>query len=152
VNPENRVVKLCAAGIAAEGDGRKGAACALYAEAWSASTDALESCIAAHYVARCAASAEERFGWNETALRRAGAAPQEHVRGFYPSLHLNFAASLEELGRLADAHAHYAAALRTGVDLPDTPYLQMIRGSAAAGCERTREAHQAPVMPANPVR
>ena len=102
VDPANAVVKLCAKGMAAEAEGRMDDARGLFAEAWSVSTDDYEACIAAHYLARHQAPAEETLWWNQEALRRADAAANR-VSGFYPSLYLNAAYALEQLGRIVEA-------------------------------------------------
>jgi hypothetical protein len=57
MDPNNPVVRLCAAGMAAEGEGRPADAKALFEQAWAESRDDFEACIAAHYVARHQATA-----------------------------------------------------------------------------------------------
>jgi hypothetical protein len=56
MDPNNPIVKLCAEGMRAEGDGRFDDARDLFMQAWSASQDDYEACVAAHYVARHALS------------------------------------------------------------------------------------------------
>ena len=70
VDPANPVVQLCAAGMAIEGDPL--GARALFAEAWALQSDDYEACIAAHYVARHQATAEETLRWNALAGRVEG--------------------------------------------------------------------------------
>jgi len=47
VDPNNPVVKLCAAGMAAEGEGRRDDARVSFEQAWAQSRDDFEACIAA---------------------------------------------------------------------------------------------------------
>ena len=138
MNPDNPIVKLCAEGMAAEGQGRRADAKRLFEQAWDASRDDFEACIAAHYVARHQASPEATFEWNERALRRAEAAGDERVHGFFPSLYLNYAHSLEQLGRTAEAHRHYELAEARLGDLPAGGYAELVRGGVTAGLQRTR--------------
>jgi hypothetical protein len=140
MDPDNPVVKLCAAGMAAEGDGRRAVAKALFEQAWAARTDDFEACIAAHYVARHQETPESEFAWNREALTRADAVTDERVRDFYPSLYLNLAHSLERLGRLAEAYAQYSVAAERLADLPAGLYTQLVRGGVTAGLERTVSA------------
>lgn len=119
IDPENPVVKLCVAGVQAEGSGDGGRAAALYRQAWDARTTALEASMAAHYLARIQAGAAERRHWNQLALEHALAAG-EAAAAFLPSLHLNVGSSHEDAGELADAAASYdrAAASLEGLE-PD---------------------------------
>ena len=90
MDENNPVVKLCAQGMQAEGDGRPEDARELYGQAWVESRDGFEAAAAAHYLARQQPSAEETFRWNDEALKRAdaaGAAGDERVEVFYPSLY-----------------------------------------------------------------
>jgi hypothetical protein len=127
MDPNNPVVKLCAAGMAAEGDGRRADAKVLYEQAWAARTDDFEA----------------ELAWNREALTRADAAADERVRGFYPSLYLNLAHSLEQLGHIATAHEHYSLAAARLADLPDSPYAGLVRTGVTAGLGRTRNTESA---------
>ena len=139
MDPNNRVVKLCAAGMAAEGEGRRAEAKALFEQAWATRADDFEACIAAHYVARHQATPEAELDWNREALTRAAAAADERVRDFYASLYLNLAHSLERLGRIAMAHEHYSLAAAQLAVLPDSPYADLVRLGVTAGLARTSE-------------
>jgi tetratricopeptide (TPR) repeat protein len=139
MDPNNPIVKLCAAGMAAEGEGRREDAKALFEQAWTQSSNDFEACIAAHYVARHQATPDDELHWNREALARADAARDEGVREFYPSLYLNLAHSLEQLGHRSEAREHYAQAAAKLADLPDGPYAGLVRKGIAAGLERTRE-------------
>jgi hypothetical protein len=137
MDPNNPVVRLCAAGMAAEGEGRAADAKALFEQAWGESRDDFEACIAAHYVARHQATAEAELEWNSRALERAQLVGDERVRGFYPSLYLNLAHSLEKVGRTTEACDLYSTAAARLEGQADTPYTQLVRSGIAAGRSRT---------------
>lgn len=115
MDPDNPVIKLCIAGTQAEFKGNMDEACVLYHQAWEASTDDYEACIAAHYVARCQTSPEEVFRWNQEALERANAVSGDSVRAFYPSLYLNMGRSYELIGDQAEAKKYFSLAAELGV-------------------------------------
>jgi len=137
MDPDNAIVKLCAAGMAAEAEGRGADAKALFEQAWEASHDDYEASIAAHYVARHQATPQATFEWNERALLRAQAIGDERVRDFLPSLHLNYAHSLEQLGRTREACEQYGLAAGRLDVLPSGGYAQLVRGGVMAGLRRT---------------
>jgi len=137
MEPDNAIVNLCAAGMAAEAAGRGADARALFEQAWRACRDDFEACIAAHYVARHQATPEATFEWNERALRRAEAVGDDRVRAFFPSLYLNYAHSLERLGRIREACDYYGRAAAGLDDLPPGGYAQLVRGGVTAGQRRT---------------
>jgi hypothetical protein len=143
VDPANAIVKLCAQGMEAEAEGRIEHARELFIEAWRVSSDDYEGCIAAHYLARHQATAEETLWWNQEALRRANAAVDYRVSEFYPSLYLNVAYALERLGQVAEAYQNYTFAAVRLDDLPANGYTNMIRMAVAQGQERTRGAAKA---------
>jgi hypothetical protein len=140
MDPENAVVKLCAAGMEAEGRGESGEARRLFAEAWETARDDFEACIAAHYLARHQASAQEALQWNETALRLAEAVGDERVEGFYGSLLLNVGRSHEELGNVAFARQYYTQAAERASTLADDGYGAMVRRGAEAGQRRVGDS------------
>jgi hypothetical protein len=115
IDPENPVVKLCIEITRAEFQGRLEDARRLSWQAWEASQDDHEACIAAHYVARFQKSPEQKLRWNQEALRRAEAASGEQVRDFYPSLYLNLGHTHELVGELSEARRYYDLAARLGV-------------------------------------
>jgi tetratricopeptide (TPR) repeat protein len=137
MDPNNPIVKLCVAGMAAEHEGRHSDAKILFEQAWSESRDDYEACIAAHYVARHQTDAFKELEWNRTALERADRAADARMSGFYASLHLNFASSLEKLGRTAEACASYARAAAELEHVPVGPYAQLVQSGIAAGQRRT---------------
>jgi hypothetical protein len=137
MNPDNPVVRLCAAGMAAEGEGRSAGARTLFEEAWNASRDDYEACIAAHYLARHQATPEATFEWNARALERADAVADDRTLGFYPSLYLNYAHSLEQVGRTGEACRYYTLAAAKLEVLPPSPYADLVRMGVTAGQTRT---------------
>ncbi len=140
MDPDNPVVKLCAMGMAAEGEGRRADAKRLFEQAWDESRDDFEACIAAHYVARHQATPEATFEWNERALHCAEAVGDGRAHDFFPSLYLNYAHSLEQLGRTAEAYRHYELAEARLGDLPAGGYTELVRSGVTAGLRRTRSA------------
>src|SRR5262245_60474077 len=137
MDAEDAIVKLCAAGMAAEGEGRRADARVLFQRAWTESRDDYEACIAAHYLARHQPTPEAVFEWNERALHHAEAVDDERVRPFFPSLYLNYAHSLEQLGRTHEACTFYGLAAAVLDDLPPGGYAQLVRGGVEAGQGRT---------------
>lgn len=115
MNPDSPVIRLCIEGTQAEFRGETDEACALYQRAWEAAQDDFEACVAAHYVARCQDDPRERLRWNRIALEWAGAAGDEGVQAFYPSLYLNMGHSYELLGQPEEARRFYALAAELGV-------------------------------------
>lgn len=136
MDASNPVVKLCAEGMMAEGQGRSDDARDLFAQAWAARTDDVDACVAAHYLARHQASPEETLNWNREALNRADAVGGDRVRGFYPSLYLNMGRSYENIGDWEEAGRNYDLAAERIDDLPDDGYGAMVRRGIAAGRRR----------------
>ena len=134
------VVKLCAAGIAVELQGRAEDARALYEQAWRERNGDLQSCIAAHYVARLQPTAADNLRWNQVALDHAAALDAAAAAAFMPSLHLNLGKSLEDLGRFEEAGVCYQEAESSLSALPDDGYGDMVRGGVARGQQRIRIA------------
>jgi hypothetical protein len=89
----NRVVALCAAGMAVEGTPAE--ARRRFEQAWAARGDDYDACVAAHFLARHQPTAEETLHWSLLAVRHAEAVPGGRAAGFLASLYLN----------LGDAHA-----------------------------------------------
>ena len=136
LDPDNPVVKLCLAGMRAEGDGRLGEERDLFAQAWAAQRDDFEARIAAHYLARQQATPEDTLRWNEEALRRAEAVGDARVDGFYASLYLNLGHAHEVLGHPAKATGFYDQAAERLNELPDDRYGAMVRGGIEHGQRR----------------
>ncbi|HXM15166.1 MAG TPA: hypothetical protein VN933_07980 [Candidatus Eremiobacteraceae bacterium] len=136
MDPNNPVVKLCAAGISEEMAGRRGEAAKLYLDAWSSRTSDYEACIAAHYVARLQSTPEDVLRWNSEALRFAESANDSELRGFFPSLYLNLGKSYEDLKNLADAKKFYLLAEEAAGVLPDGEYAATVKRGIRNGLER----------------
>ena len=100
MDPENPVVKLCVAGMHAEGRGDVADARRMFGEAWTIAGNDFEACIAAHYVARHQSTAEDMLWWNQEAFRLAEAVGDERVADFFPSLLLNLGHSHEAVGHV----------------------------------------------------
>ena len=111
---DNPVIRLCAEGTRAEFEGRTNDARALFMQAWEASKDDYEACVAAHYVARYQESPEDTLRWNQEALSRANAVGDDRVKDFYPSLYLNMGYSYEVLGNQTEAQRYYDLAAELG--------------------------------------
>jgi tetratricopeptide (TPR) repeat protein len=116
MDQNNPVIKLCIAGTQAEFDDSMEAACELYQQAWDASRDDYEACIAAHYMARCQETPEKTFRWNREALERAKAINDDSIKDFYPSLYLNMGRSYEQLGNQIEAEKYYNMAAELGAN------------------------------------
>jgi tetratricopeptide (TPR) repeat protein len=129
IDPNNPVVKLCAAGMRAEGEGRFEEARSLFNQAWEAKTDGFEACIAAHYVARHQASPQDTLRWNQEALAWAEAVGDERVRDFFPSLYLNLGYSYEQLGDKEEARRCYDLAAERAGSLPEDRYGGIVRNA-----------------------
>jgi hypothetical protein len=121
----------------AEAAGQSERARILFEEAWEASEDDYEACIAAHYVARHQPDTQATFRWNQEALRRADAVTDDRVRGFYASLYLNLGHSYEQLGEGPTACDHYRKAAARLVDVPAGPYGDIVRRGVTEGQRRT---------------
>ena len=141
MDANNPVVKLCAAGMQAEAEGRLEEARNLFNQAWAASRDDYDACVAAHFVARHQDSPQEMLQWNQEALTRANAVGDERVLSFYPSLYLNLGYAYETLGNQAEARRYYELAAEKSDDLPPGPYGDLVRDGVARGLERTGSNH-----------
>jgi hypothetical protein len=136
MDPNNPVVKLCAAGIAEEMAGHRDEAAKLYQDAWASRTSDYEACIAAHYVARLQSTPLDVLRWNSEALRFAEAANESELSQFFPSLYLNLGKSHEDLRNLAEARTFYLMAEQAAVVLPDGEYAATVKRGIRAGLER----------------
>ncbi len=139
MDPNNPIVRLCVEGMRAESEQRMADASALFWQAWEASSDDFEACVAAHYVARHQETPEDALQWNLVAVTRADSVGDERVAGFYPSLYLNVGFSYESLGNLAEASRFYALAAEKVGELPEGPYSDLVRDGIANGHRRIQE-------------
>ena len=132
IDPDNPIVKLCAAGMEAEARDH-GEAKVLFERAWREATSAYEACMAAHYLARHQPTPIATLEWNRIALERAWACERAEVAGFLPSLELCLGVAYEAMGELGAARAHFEAAREAATALSADGYGEMIeRGIEAA--------------------
>jgi rifampin ADP-ribosylating transferase len=133
--PDNKIVQLCARGMELEATQPEEAK-ALFIHAWDASTNDLEKCIAAHYVARHQTSTEEKLKWDITALEFALKINDSSIKSYYPSLYFNIAKCYEDLNDYRNAGINYQHALSHENNLPADGYGQMIRSGIRNGIKR----------------
>jgi hypothetical protein len=96
IDPTNRVVALCAEGMAREGVPAE--AMRLFEEAWALRSDDFEAAIAAHFVARHQPTAADTLHWNALAVHHAELVLDRRAEGFLASLYLNLADAHEKVG------------------------------------------------------
>ncbi len=142
-DPENKVNRLCVAGMEAEA--RDGAeAVALFQQAWELAANAVERVTAAHYLARNRADPEDALHWNLVALQHAEGLRPAESESLLPSLYLNAGRSFEDLGRWQEAGACYRkAAVAAGSTEQGDGYAEMIRRGIAAALIRIGAAQAA---------
>jgi len=133
-DPENHVVKLCAEGIAYDGEPEK--ANLYYRQAWDAAINNEERFIAAHYVARVQATASEKLRWDRIALAEALSVDKEYVKSAYPSLYLNLGKCYEDMTDFKMAIQHYEQGLAFSAFLNDDGYSKMIKLGLESGFQR----------------
>ena len=133
VDADNPVVKLCAAGMAIEGDAP--AARELFARAWDLRTDDFDASIAAHFVARHQSTAEQTLHWNQLAVRHAEAVTDGRATEFLASLYLNLGESYRVVGAYAEAAESAMLARAALVHLPSGGY----RDFVTMGIDRLQE-------------
>lgn len=146
LDPENPVVALCAAGMAAD---EAAAAGDCFTRAWAARTDDFEAAVAAHYVAHAQADAAGKLDWDRRAVWHAEAAlaaGDGRVRGLLASLYLNLGDGLVSAGRRDEARDAITRAETALAALPGDGY----GGFIAAGVARLRaraqsESHEAAI-------
>ena len=132
---DNKIVRLCARGMELETTDPEEAK-TLFLQAWNTSTNNLEKCIAAHYIARHQPSAEEKLHWDKTALGFALQTNNNDIKLYYPSLYLNIAKCYEDLDDHDNASINYQNALSYQNNLPEDSYGQMIRSGIRNGIKR----------------
>lgn len=138
LHPENPVLRYCAEGMNLEASKGKTAAGLLFRKAWELAVSDPEYCIAAHYLARAQNSIAEKLDWDQTALRHARNS-SEDLRELYPSLYLNIAKNMEDLGDYPHALQHYETALTYVPFLADDGYGRMISGGIRRGLDRVQQ-------------
>ncbi|WP_374950327.1 hypothetical protein [Mucilaginibacter sp.] len=135
-DPNNHVVKLCADGMALEGQGEPQQAAELFNQAWQQAQTDLEKFTAAHYVARHQKNTADKLKWDETALTIALKINDDEIKGTLPSLYLNIAKGYEDLNNNALALNNYHLAMDFTQYLPNDGYGNMIRQGVKNGIER----------------
>ena len=136
IDPDNKVVQLCAQGMSFEGEGDIADAKKCFLNAWAESTTDMEKFTSAHYVARHQDSIAEKLKWDETALRFALKMEEATMQSYYPSLYLNIAKCHEDLCDHSSAREHYQKALEYSRFLSKDGYGDMIRSGILSGIER----------------
>ncbi|MDX6352439.1 MAG: hypothetical protein QOF84_7229 [Streptomyces sp.] len=91
--------------------------------------DPLHRCTLAHYMADTQDDPEEELVWDGRALRAASGMSGEAARGFYPSLHLNLAASYWKVGEERMARSHLSRAREACTGLGDDEYGDGVRAA-----------------------
>ncbi len=133
-DPENPVVRLCAAGMELEGLGDREGADRRFQEAWEIASNDFEAFTAAHYLARNRSDPAEALRWNREALERARGL--DGVKEHLPSLCLNLGHSYEVMGEREKAESFYREGADHASGLPAGPYGDMIRSGIAEGLRR----------------
>ena len=133
IDPDNPIVKLCAAGMMVEGMPTE--ARALFEQAWAVRRDDYDACIAAHFLARHQPTANETLYWNTLAAQHAEAVTDGRADGFFASLYLNLAASFKEVNRMTEARDGLALAVKHLAAVPEGGY----RDFVAMGIRRLQE-------------
>lgn len=135
-DPDNNIVKLCAHGMALEGEGKSEEASIIFLKAWNEATIDQEKFTAAHYVARHQHSVEDKLIWDVKALNIALNIKDDYIQSTLPSLYLNIAKCYEDLNNYTLARKNYQSALFYSNKLPDSGYGDMIKGGILNGMER----------------
>jgi len=138
LEPDNKIVKLCAAGMDLEGGGKNEEAAKVFLQAWEQASDDKEKFTAAHYVARHQENVADKLVWDEIALDLALKIKDDSVKGAYPSLYLNIAKGYEDLKEFDKAIKNYKTALSYVDSLHEDGYGKMIKGGIENGLERIK--------------
>ncbi|MFL5409461.1 MAG: hypothetical protein ACJ79O_26880 [Myxococcales bacterium] len=127
MDPNNPVIRLCAAGM--ERDGVPEEALPLFEQAWRERQDDYDAAVAAHYIARHQPTPSDTLHWNTLAATHAERVTDGRATELFPSLYLNLAASLVSLGRFDDARVTIARAAEHVAALPADGYREfLVRG------------------------
>lgn len=137
-DPNNKIVKLCAEGMAAEGEGKKEEALKLFEKAWNEASNNFEKFTSAHYVARHQATIADKLKWDKTALDFALKIADGSMNGTYPSLYLNIGKCYEDLNDFKTAKENYELALSFTDFLDNDGYGKMLKGGITNGLMRVK--------------
>jgi tetratricopeptide (TPR) repeat protein len=138
-DPDNKINKLCADGMMAEGRGEMETAKNLFLQAWSESESDFEKFTAAHFVARHQENVPDKLYWDELALEMAKRIKDESIKSSYPSLYLNIGKCYEDLNDFERAKENYQRAASYTTFLSEDGYGKMIKSGILGGLERVRQ-------------
>ena len=124
IDGDTVVPRLCAAGMAIDGDAA--AAAVLFKQAWDARRDDYEASIAAHFLARHQPTPFETLRWNRIAAAHAEAVVDERAKPLLPSLYLNLGDSSLALGFTAEAAVAADRGIAALQFLPPDGYRQFV--------------------------
>ena len=130
-DPNNKIVQLCAKGMELVDDEAK----AIFTQAWNESASDFERFVAAHYLARHQEAVSDKLKWDLISLENA-LRSNEDISGALPSLYLNIAKCLEDLGDKTAAKLNYEIALSHTENLLDDGYGNLIRQGILNGLNR----------------
>lgn len=135
-DPNNKIIKLCADGNAAEGKGDPEMALSLFLQAWNEAGDPFEKFNAAHFGARHQKTETDKLKWDEMALKEALKADDADIKSTYPSQYLNIGKCYEDLQDPVLALENYKMAASYQEFLTDDGYGKRIRSVISYGLER----------------
>jgi tetratricopeptide (TPR) repeat protein len=138
-DPDNKINKLCADGMLAEGMGEMEKAKNLFLQAWRESESDFEKFTAAHFVARHQENVSDKLHWDELALEMAKRIKDESIKSTYPSLYLNIGKCYEDLDDFELALENYQKAASYTEFLSEDGYGKMIKSGILGGLERVRQ-------------
>ena len=138
IDGDSAVARLCAAGMAVDGDAV--AAGALFRQAWDARRDDYEASIAAHFVARHQPSLDDSLYWNRVAVEHAEAVVDERAKPLLASLYLNLADSYLSVGHLAKATIASEQGVAALQFLPAGGYRDFVSSGLQRVCARIAQA------------
>jgi hypothetical protein len=110
-NPNSPVVQLCMQGMEREGKAEPEEARRLFLQAWSEAGNDYERFLAAHFVARLQANADDKLQWLQVALQFALKVNDESVAAALPALYSTIAECQEDLGDRANAKTSHELAI-----------------------------------------
>jgi hypothetical protein len=123
---DSDVARLCAAGMAVDGDAV--AARALFQQAWDARRDHYEASIAAHFMARHQSSPTDTLHWNRVAAENAEAVADGRANVLLASLYLNLGDSHLACGHVAEAAEVATRGVAAVEHLPPGGYREFVAG------------------------
>jgi len=135
-DPGNKIVKLCADGMAAEGLGQADEALNLFTRAWNESSSDFEKFTSAHFVARHQKNIAGKLLWDERSLDHASKINDGSLNSSMPSLLLNIGKCHEDMNHFELAREYYLRAHAYINFLSNDGYGNMIKSGIAAGLER----------------